>query len=692
MVMHASKHPRLSDGFHDRNEAHPFQTVDRYPAKGHSGKSDSNQGSMSSRPTDHTDHADHRDRLQLANKDSPNQRPTTSPASRQSNDRSSPRTYRSKESYLQRQREKQKSLGSSPAENAVNHHGTNSHVTDHERHIKTILAKAGEWTEHTSSSGKKYYYNCRTEVSQWEKPKEWMEREKLQRALGSKERPVAKESPRPAQSGDATPSKSDANNKHSIESSHEKPTPSPHQHQATNRYPDRPSGRPQDRPQSKPQERPVLRPQDRPATTSAATLSRAYSSNSTQSQKRPSQSNQTPYSSLSRSQNEGVRTERDRRHEMDYPHHREHSNVNDKARSGSSASSGGNSSSAGGGLSLATDIYGRLKPLVSYSKTDRDRTESPRVRTTPSPGTPTATPSPHLSKPHHNNQLNQQSLHPPVAQKLFPAHSPSLDRHGHPHHHSDRVDEAFERLSNHSPVSVASVSDLSSPAVSQPSPRNQASTTPLLAQPQPSSHPSQSRCNSQSQSRSCNAQSQPGPQPDSRSATPTSVAHPPVKLSGVSSADVKQEQPTPELDAEEPVVENEATVDSKQLSPISTSPTPSQTSSQSGTGVASLPTTPQKPAVATLTPSLALCYTESLTKHVTGWSSELMDRQAQRLFEESHTLGAELCAKVSADLKFARSLVRVSEIQATLQEQRILFLRQQAKDLEKLRNENAYMT
>jgi hypothetical protein len=36
----------------------------------------------------------------------------------------------------------------------------------------------GEWTEHTSSSGKRYYYNCRTEVSQWEKPKEWLEWEK----------------------------------------------------------------------------------------------------------------------------------------------------------------------------------------------------------------------------------------------------------------------------------------------------------------------------------------------------------------------------------------------------------------------------------------------------------------------------------------------------------------------------------
>uniref|UniRef100_A0A3Q4MHB8 WW domain containing adaptor with coiled-coil b n=1 Tax=Neolamprologus brichardi TaxID=32507 RepID=A0A3Q4MHB8_NEOBR len=38
-----------------------------------------------------------------------------------------------------------------------------------------------DWTEHISSSGKKYYYNCRTEVSQWEKPKDLLEREQRQK-------------------------------------------------------------------------------------------------------------------------------------------------------------------------------------------------------------------------------------------------------------------------------------------------------------------------------------------------------------------------------------------------------------------------------------------------------------------------------------------------------------------------------
>lgn len=35
------------------------------------------------------------------------------------------------------------------------------------------VPSGSEWSEHISSSGKKYYYNCISEVSQWEKPREW---------------------------------------------------------------------------------------------------------------------------------------------------------------------------------------------------------------------------------------------------------------------------------------------------------------------------------------------------------------------------------------------------------------------------------------------------------------------------------------------------------------------------------------
>lgn len=49
--------------------------------------------------------------------------------------------------------------------------------------------------------------------------------------------------------------------------------------------------------------------------------------------------------------------------------------------------------------------------------------------------------------------------------------------------------------------------------------------------------------------------------------------------------------------------------------------------------------------------------------------------QAQKLAEEAHIMGSIQCSKVSAELKSARSIVRLTEIQATLQEQRYVKLR-----------------
>ena len=48
---------------------------------------------------------------------------------------------------------------------------------DHKAEIqRSALRVCADWSEHFSSSGKKYYYNCRTEVSQWDKPKEWIDK------------------------------------------------------------------------------------------------------------------------------------------------------------------------------------------------------------------------------------------------------------------------------------------------------------------------------------------------------------------------------------------------------------------------------------------------------------------------------------------------------------------------------------
>lgn len=70
----------------------------------------------------------------------------------------------------------------------------------HKKEEKERLARVGDWSEHVSSSGKKYYYNCRTEVSQWEKPPEWLEWERT-RAKETSNRSHDKSSTRQGKKG-----------------------------------------------------------------------------------------------------------------------------------------------------------------------------------------------------------------------------------------------------------------------------------------------------------------------------------------------------------------------------------------------------------------------------------------------------------------------------------------------------------
>ncbi|CAN7990119.1 unnamed protein product, partial [Ixodes hexagonus] len=100
------------------------------------------------------------------------------------------------------------------------------------------------------------------------------------------------------------------------------------------------------------------------------------------------------------------------------------------------------------------------------------------------------------------------------------------------------------------------------------------------------------------------------------------------------------------------------------------SPTSSVSSLHSVGGPSALVSAVLKPTAPSLTPSLANYYNEALIGHITGWQADHAERQANRYSEEAHSLGSLNCTRVSAELKMARSLVRLAEIQATLQEQR----------------------
>merc|ERR1712198_790538 len=70
-----------------------------------------------------------------------------------------------------------------------------------------------------------------------------------------------------------------------------------------------------------------------------------------------------------------------------------------------------------------------------------------------------------------------------------------------------------------------------------------------------------------------------------------------------------------------------------------------------------------------------------------GWPAEAVEKTCQRVNEDHQNINNLATTRVSAELKMARSLVRLAEIQATLQEQRIMFLRQQSHDLETMKTQ-----
>uniref|UniRef100_A0A8C8W2X9 WW domain-containing adapter protein with coiled-coil n=1 Tax=Peromyscus maniculatus bairdii TaxID=230844 RepID=A0A8C8W2X9_PERMB len=540
---------------------------------------------------------------------------------------------KAKNVHTQRVREREGGTSYSPQENSHNHsalHSSNSHSSNPSNNpSKTSDApydSADDWSEHISSSGKKYYYNCRTEVSQWEKPKEWLEREQRQKEankLAVNSFPKDRDYRREVMQATATSGfTSGMEDKHSGDASSLLPQNILSQ---TSRHNDKDYRLPraETHSSSAPVQHPI-KPVVHPTATPSTIPSSPFTLQSDHQPKKSFDANGA--SALSKLPTPTASVPAQKTERKAQPSNQSPMSLTSDASSPRSYVSPR--------ISTPQTNTVPIKPLIS----------TPPVSSQPKVG--------HLFLTAAVTQASLQS----IIHKFLTAGPSAFNI-------TSLISQAAQlstqaQPSNQSPMSLTS--DASSPR-SYVSPRistpqtNTVPIKPLISTPPVSSQPK--------------------------------VSTPVVKQGPVSQSATQQPVTADKQQSHEPVSPRSL----QRLSQRSPSPGPNHTSSSNASNATIVPQNTSARPACSLTPTLAAHFNDNLIKHVQGWPADHAEKQASRLREEAHNMGSVHMSEICTELKNLRSLVRVCEIQATLREQRILFLRQQIKELEKLKNQNSFM-